>query len=598
MQYRGLDTETVDGKAVLVCRADAACYPRSWASLWRFLENGKRADYVVWNLTYDAQAVLAWLPRTVLRTIRHEKRATHRAWRIYYLPGKRLTLWRGRGRTQCRVDLWDCYPYYESKLNTAARKYLDAGKLPDVSPEWLSDLAPILRDAARRAILERYCRRDAELTERLWGIIESQYVSLGVVPWRAPSPATVAVRMFPEQYKMKDIPLWAQRIFRRGLYGGRSETYQRGHVGKAYAYDIHSAYPSALAVLPDPRRGEIRTLGKGEGATPGVTYGVYKVTVEVSPQSCFGPVPLRKVTDAAGIAFPIGIFTTWVPRAELDLLEREGFSHTVRWGIEIVPRGRQRLLFPRGRIEELYHLRKRNPAVNIAVKKTLNSLYGKFAQHRDVPVPYRSGRFPPNARRVGVGRYVYNVSFPTSNSHYAVAAEITARARVRLYYALKRAGRGAVSCMTDCIISRAPVVFDSRGVGLGQWGLDKTCEEFVGVGTGIYFYRDGEGWHAKRRGIPDERLFERARNHPARTLHVPIMCARSLAQAAATGYSGMNEMRYMKRALDVNLDTGRFWTDDMPSWRALWKQRQRSLPWVMVTRDVARRYLRNLAKTT
>lgn len=583
--YVGLDTETVDGKAVLICTPDATCWPETWGDVWRFLARAR--DYTVWNLSYDALAILAYLPRTVLRDIRLSGRGAHRGWRIHYVRGKRLTVSRGRKRKAQTVDLWDVYPYYDASLDRAAHKYLGEGKL-GVPRSWLEDLRPVLADAEKRATLEEYCRRDAGLTERLWEIVEAQYVKLDVKPWRAASPATIARRMFPTQYAMKETPRWAQGVFRRTLYGGRSETYRRGNVGKAYAYDIHSAYPSVIRSLPDPRRGKIVPVNVSHGPRARILYGAYRVRVYVPDDDDLPPVPLRRREAENGILFPTGVFTTWLVRSELDLLAREGYSHEVTGGIEIVPRGRRKLLFPKGSVEKLYALRKSDPALNIALKKTLNSLYGKYAQSRTIHVRHTDGPLPVGARHVGPGKYTVPLKIPTGNTHYAVASEILARTRIRLWYALKAAGAGRVCCMTDGFVTTTVPRLDDRGEAIGQWGLDRTCEEFVGCGTGIYFYRVGEKWHAKRRGIPDARFGDLVRSHPARTIHVPILCARTLAEAARTGYAGLNRMEKRTRAVSVNLDRSRYWPDDIRSWSGLFGTCQRSWPWILSTRDVLR----------
>ncbi|MHC4713655.1 MAG: DNA polymerase [Planctomycetota bacterium] len=481
------------------------------------------------------------------------------------------------------MDLWDVYPYFDSSLDGAANKYLGEGKA-GIPKAWLADLLPHLRDAEHRARVELYCKRDAGLTERLWHIVRDQYLEIGVSPYRVASPAGIAKRIFPTQYNMKGIPGWVQRVFWRSVYGGRSETHQRGNVGKAYAYDIHSAYPSIIRKLYDPRRGV--ALPCPDGPRDGVLYGAYCVTVKVPIDETLAPVPVRRKVGAGGILFPCGVFTTWITRTELDVLREFNYDHTVRWGVEILPEGRRRRLFPAGAIEELYRLRKQNPALNIAIKKTINSLYGKYAEKRPIWVPHVEGPVPPGARRVGPGRYQYRKDIPTPNTCYPVAAEILAQTRVRLWRAMRAAGDGIVCCMTDGFVTTKIPRLDDRGPGLGQWGLDRTCEEFVAVGTGIYFYRVGGEWKAKRRGIPDPRFFDMVHHHPAKTVRVPILCARTLAEAARNGYRNLNVMERRKRAIDVNLDRSRYWPDEMESWHALFGNRQRSFPWILATGDL------------
>ena len=63
--YTGLDTETFQGRAVLICTPDNACYPKNWRDCWEFLDaNGP--DFICWNVSYDARAILAFLPGSIL----------------------------------------------------------------------------------------------------------------------------------------------------------------------------------------------------------------------------------------------------------------------------------------------------------------------------------------------------------------------------------------------------------------------------------------------------------------------------------------------------------------------------------------------------
>ena len=580
-KYVGLDTETVNGRAVLICTPDLACYPESWRGCVDFLFSTGARDYITWNVTYDSQAILSYVPRTVMARLREHNRVRYRSCSIRYIPRKQLQITNHRiGRT---VAFWDCYPYFDSSLDAAAGTWLGERKML-IPKKWLEDMSVPLSRPRDRARVELYCKRDAGLTQRLWEIVEAQYIAIGVSPHRAPGPATIARRAFPEIYDFRNVPRRVQGLFRRSYYGGRSEIVRRGRVGRAYYYDIHSAYPSALEQCEDPRESTLVLARRGKPPRSDAMYGTYKTRVEIPLDTPFGPLPYR--SNNHPLIYPVGVFLTWITRPELEMLRAYGFNHEVLGGAELLRTGAAPL-FPPGVIRELYARRKANPNVALALKKTMNCLYGKFAETRVIHVQHKHGYLPCSARRGEDGRWRYPIEIPTTHTHYAVAAHVTATIRVRLFAAAMHYPKSVVSMATDGIVTTRKLPL-KRGSGLGQWGVSYEAAEFVQLGNGIYCYRiTGErDWNERRRGIRDPGFYERVHNRRRRTVPVCVMRAISLAEAARTGYRNLNIMTRITKNLDVNMDTKRVWPAELRTYAEAFRSQQRSRPWIIAPRGV------------
>jgi hypothetical protein len=574
LTYVGLDTETVNGRAVLICTPTEACFPKSWAHIWEFVS--KHTDYITWNVSYDARAILAFLPGTVLRALREGRIATHRAWKIEYVSRKRLSVRKGKQV----VYFWDAYPYYESSLDDAAHKWLGARK-HRIPKAWLADMSLPLADATNRLRVIEYCKRDAGLTQKLWELVAEQYAKLDIDCYRAASPASLATRAFPDSYKHADVPGYVQGVFRRAYYGGRTEIYRRGNVGRAYCYDIHSAYPSVLSSLTDPVCCEVLRLNPGQkGPRPGACYGAYKVTVWVSPSARIGPVPYRPARGP--LIYPAGVFTTWITLPEIKLLEETGIKYTLRDGLELVLSEKPRRLFPD--VERYYNLRREVPAVSQAVKKVLNSVYGKLAETRTIMAPVSRKRIPRGARMHN-GRLCIRTEIPTNHTHFAVAGAITGAIRARLFRAMSTNPRAIVAVHTDGIVSTKPLKLDC-GDRLGQWGLDHKPERAVVIGCGVYVYWTKGVATERTRGLHlDKPLRSLARcRQPVGTFR--LRHANTLADAARTGWDSLNVMETIEKRVDANMDSKRAWPRDWQRFSDVFKSSMDSETTIIVTPDM------------
>ncbi len=568
--YTGLDSETFKGKAILLATPDHSADVGTWAQCLAFLRRWG-PDYCLWNLSYDARAVLAYLPGTILADLRRHGTTLYRGrWLINYTARKSLKI--TDRADDCRIRFWDVYPYYSSSLDKAAEKYLGEHKA-DIPKAWLEDMATALRKHRRRVV--KYCKRDAGLTQRLWEICEAQYLDLGVDPYHAASPASLAVRAFPDSYGFKSVPGYLQRTFQNSYYGGRSEIYQRGNVGRVYCYDIHSAYPSVLRTLLDPRGCTEAPARRAKPPRTDAAYGAYRVYVEIDPETHIAPLPFR--SKSLPLVYPAGAFTVWTDKDSLDMLLEEGVKVRVLDGIELLI-DTETILFPD--LEKWYLKRRECPAVSLAIKKTLNSVYGKLAELRPIRVPV-TGRELPNDAVYHGGKWTRRVKVPTPHTHFAVAAAVTAGCRRRLYEAMRLDPSAIVACHTDGIISKRKLELDV-GDELGQWGLEHAPDECIALGVGMYLYREGDEWTERTRGLHLSRPLRELLTEKTPTVELKLRHAYTMADAERIGWSRLNEMVEVKKTVDVNMDRKRAWTRPFHSFQEAGAHRQRSRTLIVV----------------
>jgi hypothetical protein len=249
-------------------------------------------------------------------------------------------------------------------------------------------------------------------------------------------------------------------------YGGRFEISRTGHIpGPIYEYDIHSAYPAAMAHLPCPLHTQ---WAFSEERPP--TGSLYVGLIEFGhPSNSWCGFPWR--TKQGGLLFPInGRGSYW--SCEIEAAE-ELFNAKVKWfgGWQAVKCCDCHLY---NFIPFMYSFRKRldneEKGSGIAFKLGPNSAYGKLCQ--------------------GVGEAPFR--------DMVAAGLITAFTRTKLLNAIALDPDAIVMCATDAVYSMRPLPLPISDE-LGDWE-EKTHGSMFIVMPGIYWFPGEEG-ASKTRGI-------------------------------------------------------------------------------------------------
>lgn len=575
----GLDTETHRGRAILLCTGSSGrslLFPAGFTDVARWLLAESR--YVVWNVTYDAQAVLAWLPKTVLRRLGAIGTAERGGVRIRWVPDKLLELREARpGGRSCVVT--DAFPYYQSGLDAAARATLGEGKR-EVPRSWLRAMRTRLRDARTRGKVLSYCAWDATLAERLYARVAGPLRRLGARPSRPVSPGSYAAHYFRGAMAECRVERRLSRLADRAYWGGRIECLARGFFPRADVYDIRSAYPAVLADCIAPRA---CVVSRGcEEPRPDAAYGLFRVRWDMSPGETCYPVPREADGSPGLVTYPCGSWEDWTDLHTCREGIARGYVAEVLQSVQWLVR-RPRRPFRAG-IRELWKLR-RDPELSQAAKLVLNSAYGKLAERvrrAERVTRVRTGDrtwWEPGAPWCVVEREPKHASV-------LVAAHVTASVRMRVYRALAGAGEAAVFAATDSVAllagTRPP---HPLGTALGAWKPESRSCALLVVGAGVYARRDAgaRDWRWKTRGFHavDLRALMLAAGPGARSVRLSELRAVSLRQLARWKlgrWEDMNVLRATPRRLDLGFDRKRWWPLGRPSVGRLLAGAELSLP--------------------
>ena len=560
---QGLDTETQLGRAVLVCTPRAELrLPRTVSAVLEWLSD-VGDDFIAFNAGYDVQAVLALRkPRRSLGRLGLTGRDVIEGWSLHYIPDKLLEATRD-GK---RVRVFDAYQFFGRSLDSAAKKHLGEAK-HETSPRLTAYIhrgraGDALRDSRTRDELVTYCRKDADQAERLWQAVADSYTALGVDPERPVSPASVARRYWAKQTAeprtIGSDPFDLRADCERAYRGGRIETIRRGMFRDCYRYDIRSAYPAAMSVLPhvdDCDRVYSRNI------RPDAAYAIADLELYSGPLwDIPGAILPVAVIHRDVLTYPSGHF----PRVTVDLhtwkLATEcGIVRRVIRGIQFVPRPAAR--YPFADFPRFFAERKTRPEASFAIKLLLNSSYGLLAER---------------VTQVGAATEPEGLMFTEwgmMNRHelrgpaqcFLAAAHITGRVRAQLY-------RAALDCdpvtmMTDGLISLRPINLP-LGDGLGDWSDEGRCDAIV-VGGGVYStappgtdVADGKAWRGKHRGWRGLDLIDALTSNPnASRVPLATLRAASLRECATSRerWSLLNRLDNVPRLLDLNFDVKRNW---------------------------------------
>jgi len=261
--------------------------------------------------------------------------------------------------------------------------------------------------------------------------------------------------------------------------GGRFESYKVGRVlGPVYSYDINSAYPAAIALLPSMAGGVWEWVDEFD---PSATFAVYNVRLDKPTLFATNPGPLFYRDAKSNISYPWTV-EGWYWWPELwGIYKQDEVSCLGGWVFRPAT-----IVKPFEWIREMYDTRLEwkeagNPN-QMALKLTMNSMYGKMAQR--------------------VGWTVDNPVVPPWHQ-LEWAGWVTAYCRGMIYDKIRRIPFDQlVAVETDGFYTTVPPeeldITESKQ--LGEWGID-VYDEVLYFQSGLAWLRQGDTWVEKRRGL-------------------------------------------------------------------------------------------------
>jgi hypothetical protein len=522
----------------------------------------KNVCFFAYNLKFDASILLKTLGVTIDRFYEEEFELNlkEEGLKIKYLNKKCLTLTKGN----TTINIFDALQYFigagvggSSSLDNVAKAYL--GEQKDYKGKYQDKIFPDEIEYNELMQIIEYCFLDCKLTAKLMNIwIDSFYNNFGFYPNKFYSAGFVSVLVMKtglnEFYPFRKTPFIVQDLAYKSYFGGRFEIMAKGFMENIYHYDIKSAYPYAMSLLPDLNRGRwFRIKSKEEFLKHARNkVGFYQIIVDVKEKKV---APFMFRDDGGAVSCPRGKFLTHTTGYELtkaldyydfDLLKIEGFYFNK-------PDNEDKTEFNE-LIEGMYKTRmaQTNAGQKYVYKVIINSIYGKTAQSKPEP----KGLFNP-----------------------ILCASITGLCRSMLLDVAKDNKNDIVMFATDGIFSKKPLPC-KIGEQLGEYDYEKH-PKFILLMAGIYSYNTEKNPELtpKSRGF-SLRTFKTNQNGEKKSLQFdfneydikeeegnyfyeitnirPLSIAKSVIEHKYSPDS-IGKMIDVKKKIDLNGDNKRIW---------------------------------------
>jgi len=335
-------------------------------------------EYLVyaWNTAYELTQLFHDFPKELKQVSEFKIKGLSDGdrvydWTIEVVNDKRQIVTFHRGKV--KVRLLDGTAFYKISLDAAAKMLAIGSKLALGATGLSRDT--FTRNDLSNELFRAYAKRDAYITRRIGEYIREQHL-LYSIPTCISAPH-FASTVFRTQFLTNGIGRLDNRLEQAGLYsyhGGKNGFYvdEPTEFPSIYLYDITSAYPEAMAQLPDIEKGEWTTASS---YTPGL-HGLYCFSGTV--KSCkYGSLQLHGGQWISGTR---AVSNLWITSYEYD----EAMAHH-----ELEPSGSFRgyvFTGPDGGalksyVDKFFEVKRHSTGpLRETAKLLLNSLYGKFFQ--------------------------------------------------------------------------------------------------------------------------------------------------------------------------------------------------------------------------
>jgi hypothetical protein len=484
----GFDTETFQGWARLLCTSEEHLLVRrgAWEKCFDFLlDNGP--VLAAWNLRFDVEAVLKHLPRDAIIRLLIEEHLNVGKYSVDIVPWK---MFRVRDADR-KTEVYDTAPFYGSKLDVAAKRFLGEGKLGvdaaalNVDPDaWSPKKLP-------RVI--SYCKRDAWLTKRLTEEVSERFVKLGGDFKKPYSVAFVAADILMRETHIPKLPDAMVPIADDAFFGARFECIQRGRFPDAHAYDIKSAYPGHMRTIEDASGRWVEGVHPHKDALHAVVDCTASVPQDDYP--ILAPLPAKR---HGVVIFPTGTFTT---RVLLPTFEKFRALLTPVRSWSLIPEGK--IFRPYGpTVDRLLAFREASDdLLKDAAKRGANSLYGKLLNQRFgtklVADEGADSWTAPTVLLDGVPHRMERLKSPGLLYNSLHGGLVTEACRLQIWDACQKRLDSVLMIQADGILASRPFLGKKKAKVAGDLGYVAGGDAVV-CGSGLYEIR---GYARRTRGV-------------------------------------------------------------------------------------------------
>lgn len=489
-----------------------------------------------YNVTFDAEVILK-----IFGDLLYDFKKTrilkfhYDGYTIEYIPQKKIAIRKGHHSSV----FFDIAQYYHESLVDA---YLhNIGKLPDLYIKMKKERSHFTRKYCDKYHnqVRKYCIQDCIYTKQLaehwikvffeaFDFYPQRFISSGYLAEKVLINNKIQIPLF------REIPFEINEFAWRSYYGARFEILKRGFIGEAHLYDINSAYPYSLSIIPDITKGKWR---KSKTLLNDAHLGFFKIQCDIPDEKYIPPFPFRTNNK---LIFPSGKFITYCTLAEL-----RSYDNSKHYKIlESFQYLDNNPIYPyKEFIKSIYNKRlefkNQNNPLQLPLKIILNSIYGKTAQR--------------------VGNRIGNLFSPI------IASSITGNTRAMLYDFVQKQGieNQVVSFATDSIITTKKLNIDSTK--LGDFSYDNSGNDVYVLQNGIY--RFNGKW--KKRGIGNlgnlsiEHLDTIEKNGQLYQVMKVNKVNRLRTAILSNSINEIGKFKTVERLVNLNADRKRMWFEEL-----------------------------------
>lgn len=370
------------------------------ATIFDYILNTAKDDAIniIYGGSYDFNMWMSDLSADDVEAVYKNQSHRWRGFRLMWRRGKSFTIRRVNefGKNVGKpVTIYDVVSFFQCPFVKACDDYLGDG--------FIGRTEIVANKATRGSFTHEGLQQvraynDLELENllRLANELRFRLNKVGLRPRRWDGPGAVAAALLAREGlkdHLAECPEEVARAARFAYAGGRFEVIKFGHVPKpAYEYDVNSAYPSALRLVPSLTHGTWKHYdAEGNGQ---IAFALYHIRYRGNDPTIPGALFRRDKNGT--ISYPMRV-TGWYWKPEYDVARDYcsrgyGEMEVIESWHFIPDAGAPK---PFEFIEPLYMkrraLKKAGDGAHVGLKLALNSLYGKLAQQVGARIDIRTG---------------------------------------------------------------------------------------------------------------------------------------------------------------------------------------------------------------
>ena len=495
-----------------------------------------------YNITFDSEVILKVFGEEILYNYKRTRKLKFAIedYKLDYIPSKILAIRKGHHSTV----FFDIAQYYHASLTNAYQQNI--GTLDESYLKIKQKRSAFSRNYYLRYMkkVKDYCIQDCILTKELtnhW--TDLFYDAFGFYPMRWISSGYLAEKVLINNNiplpKFDQIPYKIQDIAWSSYFGGRFEVLKRGFIGTAYIFDINSAYPYALSIIPDFfSDNKKHNWKKSKKILENALLGFFKIESKIPNEKYVPPFPFND----GRLIFPSGKFQTFCTLAELKAVQNPKYYKILEsWQYCDDHPSYPYKDFVESTYQKRLSLKQAQNPLQLPLKIILNSIYGKTGQK--------------------VNRRIGNIFSPV------IFSSITGIARSMLYRFVMENNieKDVVFFATDSVCTTRKLDYNSDK--LGEFSYDNSADDVYVLQNG--FYRFNEKW--KQRGLGNlgtkeiEHLDTIERGDDLFYTYKVLRSNRLRSSILSDSVSDIGKFTTFERQVNLNADKKRLWFEKLRS---------------------------------